>query len=302
MDKNSLTITISDINKTKSYSISQLMKKIGIFVAIFIILIISISFWSIGFLNDKYNTLKETNSQQILILEKKKKALEEQNLKHSKQIQEKIKSINELSDKLEDIEEIVGIKPTDDESLIQRVTLLKITSSQKTYMLQSIPNGYPLKHTSVTAKFGYRIHPITKKRKFHKGIDLKAKINTRVFATADGVIRFVDKRGKSNFGKTVIIAHNFGFETIYAHLNKPLVKQGDIIKKGQLIALSGNTGRSTGPHLHYEVRWASKLMNPIYFMKWGIENYENIFKQTRGIKWESLINLMNSQSKRMVLQ
>ena len=159
-----------------------------------------------------------------------------------------------------------------------------------------------MEKTTVTASFGYRKHPISKKKQFHRGIDLRAKRKTNVFATADGVVRYVQSRDKSAFGRVVIISHNYGFETVYAHLRKTRVKIGDIIKKGDIIALSGNSGRSTGPHLHYEVRYASMVLNPKNFMKWNLKNYETIFNKERRIKWDSLINLINSQRQKQVQQ
>ena len=96
-----------------------------------------------------------------------------------KQIKSKIQYIEELGSQLKDIEAIIGIDQDDTTSLIQRATLAKLTSAQKSYMLQTIPSGSPLKETRVTAKFGWRIHPITNKKKFHNGTDLKSSKKNR---------------------------------------------------------------------------------------------------------------------------
>lgn len=295
--KDRLTISISDVHRTKSYTITQLVKKLFFWLLAFIIIFIIGSVFVVNILNDKLAEVKNKKEQEIRLLTEKEQKLLTQNRLYNLQIQDKVQDIKELSDKLDDIEEIIGIKKDDKHTLIQRATLAKITSSEKKYMFQTIPNGSPLKKTQITGKYGFRIHPVTKKRKFHQGIDLRAKSRTRVYATADGVVRYVQNKNKGNWGRTVIISHNFGFETVYAHLNKSKVKVGDVIQKGDIIALSGNSGRTTGPHLHYEVRYASRILNPKEFMSWNMKNYENIFKNQRRVKWDSLVNLISHQAK-----
>ena len=112
--------------------------------------------------------------------------------------------------------------------------------------------------------FGYRIHPIYKTRKMHTGIDLTAPTGTKIYATGDGK---VIKAGmsKGGYGKRVIINHNYGYKTVYAHLSKIVVKRGQKINRGELIGFVGSTGVSTAPHLHYEVRRNNKPVNPINY-------------------------------------
>lgn len=295
---NRLVITVSDVNSTKSYNIHQLFKKI-IFIAIFVaIAVIAGSFWLISLLSSEMNDLKSKKEKEISLLTEKEKKLQAQNLFYSMQIKGKVKDIEELSSKLDSIEEIIGIKKNDsDQDAITRATLAKISSSQKMYMLTTIPNGSPLKETKTTASFGYRIHPVTNAKQFHRGIDLRATINTPVYSTADGVVRFVQPRNSGDFGRVIIIAHNFGFETVYAHLRQTNVKLGDVVKKNQLIGMSGNSGRSTGPHLHYEIRYASMVLNPRDFIDWNLKSYENIFSKQRRVRWEYLVNLIKEHHK-----
>ena len=289
--KDRLIVTISDVNGTKTYNLNKLIKKAILYVVLTTFIVIAVSFWIISYLNNELNKI----------------SLEEQNLKiqnklYNLQIKDKIKDIKELGNTLREIEQIIGVKGDDEHTLIQRATLAKLTSSQKSFMLQTIPNGSPLKQTKVTAKFGYRIHPITKKKQFHKGIDLKAKRKTEVYATADGVVKYVRRQVKGGFGTIVKIAHNYGFDTLYAHLNRTSLKVGDVIKKGDLVALSGNTGRSTGPHLHYEIHYANKVVNPKDYIKWDMRNYDKIFETQRRVQWESLVAVMKSQSQKLVQQ
>ena len=265
--KNRLIITVSDVKSTKSYNIHQIVKKIVVIVTIISIILIGGSFWFINYLTNKMDNLKISKAKEIEILTAKEQELLIKNKLHSLKIKDKIKDIEELSSKLDDIEEIIGLKDVQESDPITRATLAKISSIEKMSMLQIIPSGSPLKDTKITASFGYRIHPILKKKKFHRGIDLRAKRKTKVFATADGIVKYVQARNKGGFGRVIKISHNYGFETLYAHLRKTNVKIGDIVKKGDVIALSGNSGRSTGPHLHYEVKYASMVLNPSNFLK-----------------------------------
>ena len=165
----------------------------------------------------------------------------------------------------------------------------------KKFMLQNIPNGYPIKYIGISSKFGWRKHPILHKKEFHTGLDLRAKMNTPVYATADGIVEFAKYHKRSGFGKLLIIDHNFGFKTLFGHLNKIVVKNGDFVHKGELVAYTGNSGLSSGPHLHYEIRYIGVVLNPIYFLKWNLKNYNYIFKKEKKVKWQSLIKAMNNQ-------
>lgn len=119
----------------------------------------------------------------------------------------------------------------------------------------------PLKSIHVNSKYGVRIHPITGKRTTHHGIDLRAPMNTPVYAPYSGVVTY--SSWMNGYGKTIIIDHGKGYTTRYAHLNRWNVKKGQRIKKGQYIGKTGNTGNSTGPHLHYEIRINGKSIDPI---------------------------------------
>ncbi|MCW7755200.1 M23 family metallopeptidase [Desulfobotulus sp. H1] len=112
----------------------------------------------------------------------------------------------------------------------------------------------------VTSSFGYRTSPFTGKREFHSGLDIANRMGTPILATADGIISFSGERGA--IGIVVNIDHGHGLVTRYGHLKKSLVKTGQRVKRGEVIAKMGNTGRSTGPHVHYEVRLNGVPVNP----------------------------------------
>jgi murein DD-endopeptidase MepM/ murein hydrolase activator NlpD len=112
----------------------------------------------------------------------------------------------------------------------------------------------------ISSAFAYRRSPFTGKREMHKGMDIAHHLGTPIWATADGTITFVGENG--GMGLMVVIDHGHGLTTRYAHLQKTLKKRGDRVRRGETIALMGNTGRSTGPHLHYEVRVNGLPVNP----------------------------------------
>lgn len=116
----------------------------------------------------------------------------------------------------------------------------------------------------ISSQFGYRKSPFTDKREFHKGIDIANRKGTPIVAAADGVISHIGKKG--SLGNIVVIDHGYGLVTRYAHIDKSSKKVGDVVKRGETIALMGNSGRSTGPHLHYEVRLNGVPVNPFKYI------------------------------------
>jgi len=194
-----------------------------------------------------------------------------------------------VSDSLEDIETLIGLSPKNEVTLTERVEIAKLTSSQRAALLKYIPNGSPVAYKGITSKYGYRIHPTLERREFHRGTDLRAEMRTEIVATADGVIEYAGYHKASGYGRLIILDHNYGFKTYFGHMNKILIKSGQYVKKGDIIGLSGNSGMSNGPHLHYEVRFTQRVLNPYWFIKWNIENYSEIFEQEKQVQWQSLI-------------
>jgi murein DD-endopeptidase MepM/ murein hydrolase activator NlpD len=127
-------------------------------------------------------------------------------------------------------------------------------------LLASTPAIRPIKGGWTTSGFGYRKSPFTGRREFHKALDLAARPGTPVVATANGVVTFVGKKGF--LGKTMVINHGHGMVTRYGHLKDYVKKKGDKVERGDTIGLLGSTGRSTGPHVHYEVRLNGVPVNP----------------------------------------
>ena len=155
-------------------------------------------------------------------------------------------------------------------------------AKQKEKMLASIPAIQPVSNidlTRVASGFGMRIHPIYKTRKMHEGMDFTAKVGTDIYATGSGtVIEVVESR--KGYGNHVIINHGYGYQTLYAHLESFNVRTGQKVNRGDVIGYVGNTGTSSGPHLHYEVIKNLRKINPVnfYFNDLSPEEYEKMIE------------------------
>ena len=130
-------------------------------------------------------------------------------------------------------------------------------------MLASMPAIWPVEGF-LTSRFGPRISPINGRRDFHKGLDIGARTGTPVVATAKGAVTFVGRDGA--YGNVVHLQHGAGIGTRYAHLHRSVVKEGQLVRRGMVIGYVGNTGRSTGPHLHYEVMINGVNANPLHYI------------------------------------
>lgn len=126
------------------------------------------------------------------------------------------------------------------------------------------PTGYPV-NGKISSRFGKRENPFTKTASFHSGIDISASPGTSIQATADGVVSYSGWTGHSGF--LVVLEHGFGFSTIYAHNKKNAVRVGQTVKRGDILGYVGSTGKSTGPHVHYEIWEKGKHVNPQEFLQ-----------------------------------
>jgi murein DD-endopeptidase MepM/ murein hydrolase activator NlpD len=140
-------------------------------------------------------------------------------------------------------------------------------AKKKTELLASIPAIQPVSNkglTRVASGFGYRIHPIYKTTILHTGIDFTSPIGTEIYATGNGTIEKVEYNGRG-YGNNVTIDHGYGYETLYGHMSRFNVRPGQRVKRGDIIGYVGNTGSSTGPHVHYEVIKNGQKIDPINF-------------------------------------
>ncbi|MCF8366702.1 MAG: M23 family metallopeptidase [Bacteroidales bacterium] len=159
-------------------------------------------------------------------------------------------------------------------------------AKNKAEFLSAMPAIQPINNKDLkrlSSYFGYRMDPFYKVMKFHEGVDFSAPVGTEIYATGDGEVSNVIK-SKRAYGNSVTIDHGFGYQTFYAHCDKILVKKGQQVKRGQIIAKVGNTGKSTAPHLHYEVLKNKKRIDPINFFFNDItpEEYELILERSES--------------------
>ncbi len=230
----------------------------------------------------RHNTLTE---EERLKIDLKVARLELNNMKQATAFKEEKESllstaIEELNVRSELIEKIIGsigikIPQNDDSDSKHRGGLfiqqpdtetdnLLYKADKYLNTIRSLPLGTPVQG-SITSRFGKRRDPMNKKSAFHPGVDIRGKRGEKIYATADGVV--IKSFRNSGYGNYVAIDHGNGYTTSYAHMQKYLVQKGHRVERGQPIGLVGNTGRSTGPHLHYEIALDDKPINPYNFMK-----------------------------------
>lgn len=145
-----------------------------------------------------------------------------------------------------------------------RLTKLKEDIKEWKAYLAAKPSIWPV-YGRITSGFGFRRSPFSGRREFHAGLDIGAPYKSPIRATGDGVVHYAGY--KSGYGFTIIIKHGYGFETLYGHSSRLKVRVGQKVKKGEVIAYVGNSGRSTGPHVHYEVHVNGKLVNPVKYLQ-----------------------------------
>ena len=164
---------------------------------------------------------------------------------------------------------------------------LQDKADEKNKRIECIPSILPLSVgdlTFISSYFGARIDPFFNHQKPHFGLDFVAPIGTKIYSTGDGIVT-LSKFSRKGYGNEIIIDHSFGYSTRYAHLDEIFIKEGEKVKRGQLIGTLGNTGRSTGPHLHYEIQYNKKPINPIYYYADEISSEE----------YERMLNISNSR-------
>lgn len=270
-------ISIIDNSGNKKYEFSPNFRRNLVLGAVFIIALFLLLLASNLSLKLKNSDLKELT-----------KAIYAQNLELKKSNEELIKARNDLTkeldksgEELSNLELMAALQETNLKEQTQG-DALTLSSNLSLKFKKVIPSGWPIQNRGITDSYGERIHPISRVKRFHQGIDLRASVGTPAYATADGFVKFSADSG-TGYGKLVSIAHNFGFETRYAHMeNVDVVRIGQWVKKGDLIGYTGNTGLSTGPHLHYEVRFLDHSLDPINFME-----QTGLFYKERKVPWSA---------------
>jgi len=290
--RNKFTVTISDVHGSRHFLLHQIIKKFLLYFTLFVALVILVGSFVILFLMHEVSSLESKKENAI----QERNVLLAQNESLQEEISEKSKEYEAIRDKISNVEELIGLRVNDEDNLDTRLEEIDVAALQQKTFFDNIPSGDVMAYSEFSSRFGWRENPILKRKEFHAGTDLRAPVGTPVLAPADGVVKFVQYNQNSGYGNVVSLSHNYGFESYYAHLlNKPIVKEGQFVKKGDVIAYSGNSGMSTGPHLHYEIKFIGRLLDPESFLRWKGANFKEIFQKEKRVTWESLIKLINSQ-------
>ncbi|RDU58538.1 M23 family metallopeptidase [Helicobacter sp. MIT 99-5507] len=290
--ENRLILMISSPYGARYYNVNLIFKHIIIYFFTFIGSIVFFILIALHTLASEINNIEN----KYKYIEDSYQTLLDKNLSLLGQISAKKEEFLLIADKIEDLEGIIGVvNDNPNYGLQNRVEAASITGLQKIFIMKFVPNGLPLdSYKRISSGYGYRIHPLNGSREFHAGIDFSSNLDTPVYATADGVVDFAKDGWNGGYGTLVKIDHSFGFKTYYAHLHSFAVKRGQFVKKGQLIAYVGNTGVSTGAHLHYEVRFLGSHINPKHFTEWDMSNFDKIFNKEKNVAWQSLLMTINN--------
>ncbi|MGF1708703.1 M23 family metallopeptidase [Enterovibrio baiacu] len=305
-----IRIAVSHANGSRHYVMSPWLKKaLLIFLVVLVTGIVS-SIAAIYYLNHRSETAEQTLQNmteqsselvgQLETLKQKRQQLEQlisnKEEEYAQTIEDKDNQLDYLTKRVSTVEEVLGLEKEADSDapLAQRLDVAAINSAVRSTMLQLIPSGQPIESYRRSSGYGSRTHPVTGNKKFHLGLDLTADIGTPVYAPADGVVEYKRPSRKKGYGNMLKIDHAFGFMTLYAHLDKFNVNTGNFVKKGDLIGWSGNTGLSTGPHLHYEVRFLGRALDPRRFIAWTPDNFESLFEEEKKVNWASLVKIIEN--------
>lgn len=310
--RNHFTITISDVHGARHYSFKQFVRKF-----VWILFAVFIAVWTVGgvsiwWLNHKADTIELSHKALTESLEMTRSDYEGLLIEKTKLEQELLNTSSQvafLDQALQGLEELVGEDDSEAEidapplPLDERVKRVQLNSLGKNIMMSMVPSGAAVADDKgLSSQYGRRIHPITGKRHLHGGLDYRGRVGSTVIATADGVVKYSAMNKKSGFGNLVTLVHANGFMTRYAHLSKRTVKIGDYVQKGEKIGEIGSTGRSTGPHLHYEVWFLYKRLNPQAFNDWSVEKYDEMFTKVKGVPWGSLSQAVDMHVKKVEKQ
>lgn len=291
-------ISISDYRGARHYTLSQVMWRAalggaGVVGMVFLGSLLVIQFLSgrIDGLNQDLAEVRDQNTQ----VERRNQELLAQQQDLNEQVDRRARELIALSDELQQLETIIGVRPPSALPVAERISVASHTALERRLLLSSVPSGYPLAETRITSSFGMRDHPVTEGTRLHGGVDMRAARGTPVLATADGVVEWAGPNPGSGLGTMIKLVHNYGFTTLYAHLDDVDVRVGQYVREGEPIGKTGNTGLSSAPHLHYEVRYLGRRLDPRPFMDWSLERYDLVFEEEERVQWESLAETVRSK-------
>lgn len=314
--RDQITITLTDVHGSRQYNVSHFLRLLFVWFLLIVTVIVLIGggiLWQLADeraelesqIDDLYHQRQgiemaykeELNKQSQLYseLESDKNALEDQVSAKEGELSFVQNSLSKLEETIKD-----SLKMPERLSEKDLKMLDALNQAEVDLLMQRIPSGLPTSVRSISDGYGWRTHPVTKRRSFHEGLDIGADMGTKVFSTAQGVVEYVGDSG-DGYGLKIIVNHGYSFKTIYAHLSKALVSKGQVVGRRDDLALSGKTGLVSGPHVHYEVHYMGSSLNPRPFADWGPKKFDTVFKQVREVPWESFAELVK-QERHLVLK
>lgn len=311
--RNHFTITISDVHGARDYSFKQIFKRFAWLIMFSLFVVWSGGAAAIWWYSHQAEQIEQKHSEAVhsyeqMLSDKKNDYIHlssEKRLLES-ELEEKTKQAELLDQTLQGLEELIGSSTSAEEPekpVEERVKLVQLNALGKNLMLEMIPNGRPVADfVGVSSSYGWRTHPVKGIKQFHKGIDYRGEKGAAVIATADGVVEYAGFHKNSGFGNLIILSHANGFKTHYGHLSRLDVKTGQFVQKGDVIGGIGSTGLSSGNHLHYEVTFVQRKLNPAPFVEWNLQTYDTIFQKVEGVPWGSLSQAVNKRVQKVEKQ
>lgn len=282
-----LFITISDERNLRQYSVNRFVGRLLVYALSGHTLLFVVGLAGLGWMASEYDTLQFARDSLATTLRHETAATQRQQEAAQAEVVKLQRMIQDKREQLNIISQVADAGPAKISFSVPRFSSeTRLNAADVELFERALPSGPPMVGQAVTSGFGNRIHPIYQRPFFHYGIDFEAPENTPVTATADGVVEYV-RESNSGYGRLITLRHAQDFRTAYAHLQEPLVLPGQVVRKGDVIALSGNTGTSTGPHLHYEILYQGNPVNPYPFIAMAVAPAS--VQEARSTSWVSSI-------------
>ncbi len=281
-----LVISIVDEKGSKQFSLPRSATKLILIGVTVVLVLLLASFFVMSFLMNQINDITKQKNEAIIQYH----SIYQKNAMLKNAIREKTDELEVVNSKIDKLEDIISIKTNViKHPQITKVDLQNISSAHKLLLLSLIPNGNPLKNFTKKSPTSERLHPLHNTSGVEGGMDYMVPKKSPVYATADGVVILVQENGKTGLGNVIKLTHSFGFSSVYGHLDTLAVKKGDFVQKGQVIGYSGNSGRSNGDRMYYEVSFLGTPLNPLAYASWNFDNFDVIFSKEDGIDWKNLV-------------
>lgn len=282
-----LFITISDERNLRQYSVNRYVGRLLVYALSGHTLLFLVGLMGLGWMANEYDALRFARQSLATTLRHETAATKRQQEAAQAEMEKLKRMIDDKREELNIISQVAEAGPAKISFSVPRFSSqTRLNDTDALLFERALPAGAPMRGMALSSGFGNRIHPIYKQRFFHYGLDFEAPEHSPVTATADGVVEYV-RESQTGYGRLITLRHARDFRTAYAHLGKQLVMPGQIVRKGDVIALSGNTGTSTGPHLHYEILYQGNPVNPYPFV--AMEDARPPVQEARSMSWVSSI-------------